>query len=65
MMDEDGLKLSEDIFDCGVIAFLLLDGINKEEDEKHQSNLDVVSMSARTEKAFASESWSKVSPICK
>ena len=35
MIDEDGLKLAEDIFDCGVIAFLLLDGINKEEDEKH------------------------------
>ena len=66
MIDEDGMKLTDDIYDCGVLAFFLLDGIPKEDDcSEDFDKMSRVSMSMRTEKAFATQAWSKVSPMCK
>lgn len=66
MIDEDGMKLTADIYDCGVLAFFLLDGIPREEECSDDfDKMSRVSMSMRTEKAFATQAWSKVSPMCK
>ena len=54
------MSLTDDIYDVGVMAFFLLDGIEQEEEFD-----DTVSMAAISHAAFKKDNWAGVSEYCK
>jgi len=59
MFDHGAMSLTDDIHDVGVLAFLLLDGIDSEDFD------DTMSIAQRSQVAFKKDNWSGVSSECK
>ena len=59
------MSLTDDIFDAGVLAFYLLDGVEQIDDSKSIVVDDNISMAARSHAAFKKKGWSTVSSYCK